>query len=43
MKNYKTRKQLKKELAEANADALYYRGKLSMIESKIRKQKETDR
>ncbi len=40
---FKTRKQLKEELAEANSDALYYKNKLSMIEYKLRERKETNK
>lgn len=40
---YQTKKQLKKELSEAKSDALYYKNKLSMIESKLREQKETNK
>lgn len=36
----KSRKRLKQELADANADALYYRNKISMIEYNVRKAKE---
>ena len=40
---YQTKKQLKEELSEAKSDALYYKNKLSMIESKLREQKETNK
>lgn len=39
---FKSKKQLKEELAEVKADMLYYRGKLNLIEAKLREQKETD-
>ena len=39
---FKSKKQLKEELAEVRADMLYYRGKLNLIEAKLREQKETD-
>ena len=40
---YQTKKQLKEELSEAKSDALFYKNKLSMIESKLREQKETNK
>lgn len=40
---YQTKKQLKQELDEAKSDALFYKNKLSMIESKLREQKETNK
>lgn len=40
---YVTKKQLRAELNEAKSDALYYKNKLSMIESKLREQKETNK
>lgn len=39
---FKSKKQLKEELAEVRADMLYYRGKLNLIEAKLREQKETN-
>ena len=39
---FKSKKELKEELAEVRADMLYYRGKLNLIEAKLREQKETD-
>ena len=39
---FKSKKQLKEELAEVRANMLYYRGKLNLIEAKLREQKETD-
>ena len=35
---YQTKKQLKEELSEAKSDALFYKNKLSIIESKLREQ-----
>lgn len=40
---YVTKKQLRDELNESKSDALYYKNKLSMIESKLREQKETNK
>lgn len=40
---FKTKKQLQKELEESNSDRLFYKNKLSMIESKLREQKETNK
>lgn len=40
---YQTKKQLKEELSEAKSDALFYKNKLSIIESKLREQKETNK
>jgi hypothetical protein len=39
---FKSKKRLEDELAEVRADMLYYRGKLNLIEAKLREQKETD-
>lgn len=39
---FKSKKRLENELAEVRADMLYYRGKLNLIEAKLREQKETD-
>lgn len=38
---FKSKKRLENELAEVRADMLYYRGKLNLIEAKLREQKET--
>lgn len=40
---FKTKRQLQKELDESNSDRLFYKNKLSMIESKLREQKETNK
>jgi len=40
MKEFKTKKQLRNELEEANDRALYAENKLSMIEYKLRNQQE---
>lgn len=39
---FKSKKRLEDELAEVRADMLYYRGKLNLIEAKLREQKETN-
>lgn len=40
--NFKTKKELNKELEETKAELLHYKNKVSMIEYKLRNQKEKD-